>query len=41
MKMAKRKTYGVSSKYEFGNWNHIVYVFDEKEDAEKWLNTRT
>ena len=39
MKMAKRKTYGVSSKYEFGNWNHIVYVFDEKEDAEKWLNT--
>lgn len=37
--MAKRKTYGVSSKYEFGNWNHIVYVFDEKEDAEKWLHT--
>ena len=37
--MAKRKTYGVSSKYEFGNWNHIVYVFDEKEDAEKWINT--
>lgn len=37
--MAKRKTYGVSSKYEFGSWNHIVYVFDEKEDAEKWLNT--
>lgn len=34
-----RKIYGVSSKYEFGYWNHNVYVFDTKEAAEKWLNS--
>lgn len=34
-----KKIYGVSSKYEFSGWNHNVYVFDTKEEAEKWLNT--
>ena len=31
--------YGVSSRYEFGMWNHRVYKFYDKETAEKWLNT--
>ena len=35
----KRKIYGVSSKFEFGTWSHAVYVFNDKESAEKWLNT--
>lgn len=35
----KRKIYGVSSKFEFGQWNHRVLVFENKEYAEKWLNT--
>lgn len=34
-----RKIYGVSSKFDFGAWDHTVYVFDNKEDAEKWLET--
>ena len=33
-----RKVYGVSSKFNFGAWNHVVYVFESKEDAEKWLD---
>lgn len=37
--MAERKIYGVSSKYEFNSWNHKVYVFSDKETAEKWLDT--
>lgn len=31
--------YGVSSKFEFGKWNHVVYKFSNMEQAEKWLNT--
>ena len=34
-----RAIYGVSSRYEFGMWNHRVYKFYDKETAEKWLNT--
>ena len=34
-----RTIYGVSSRYEFGCWNHRVYKFNDKETAEKWLNT--
>lgn len=34
-----RKIYGVSSKFEFGEWSHNVYVFEARETAEKWLNT--
>lgn len=33
------KVYGVSSKFDFGKWNHIGYEFDDIENAEKWLNT--
>jgi len=35
----ERKIYGVSSKFDFGKWEHAVYVFDNKEDAGKWLGT--
>lgn len=34
-----RKIYGVSSKFNFGVWEHNVSVFDNKLDAGKWLNT--
>ena len=34
-----RTIYGVSSRYEFGCWNHRVYKFRDKETADKWLNT--
>lgn len=34
-----RKIYGVSSKYEFGAWNHVVYSFTNKATAERWLDT--
>lgn len=37
--MAVRKIYGVSSKFDFGEWEHNVYVFADPEKAEKWLNT--
>ena len=33
------KIYGVSSKYDFGTWNHMGYEFDSLDEAEKWLNT--
>lgn len=36
-----RKIYGVSSKYNFGEWKHSVYFFNNKEIAEKWLYTET
>ena len=34
-----RTIYGVSSRYEFGMWNHRVYKFNDKATAEKWLHT--
>lgn len=37
--MSQRKIYGVSSKYDFNAWDHRVYIFENKEAAEKWLNT--
>ena len=37
--MANRQIYGVSSKYDFGTWNHVVYHFNDMETAEKWLHT--
>lgn len=30
---------GISSKYDFGSWNHNVYIFDDEATANKWLNT--
>lgn len=35
----KRKIYGVSSKFNFGEWEHYVVVFDNMEAAQKWLHT--
>ena len=37
--METKKIYGVSSKFNFGKWNHVVYVFSDNEQADKWLNT--
>ncbi len=37
--MANRKIYGVSSKFEFGKWDHVVEVFEIKEEASEWLET--
>lgn len=31
--------YGVSSKYNFGRWNHVLYIFHDEETAYKWLHT--
>lgn len=37
--ISRNRAYGVSSKYEFGTWSHIVYgPFKTEEQAEKWLN---
>lgn len=36
----KKILYGVSSKFDFGKWDHIVYgPFYDEEQAEKWLNS--
>lgn len=32
-----RKVYGVSSKYDYGKWDHVVYVFESMEEAKKWV----
>ena len=31
--------YGISSKFEFGNWNCYIKKFNNFEEAEEWLNT--
>ena len=33
------KIYGVSSKYNFGTWDHQLHVFDDFDKATEWLNT--
>lgn len=33
------KKYGVSSKFNFGKWEHVVYIFENQSDAEEWLNS--
>lgn len=35
----KRKIYGVSYKYDFGDWDYQISVFEDKEKAEEWLET--
>ena len=37
--LKNKKIYGVSSKYVFRKWNHGVIVFDNMDEAEKWLYT--
>lgn len=34
-----RTIYGVSSKFNFGAWEHYVVKTNNKEKAEKWLRT--
>ena len=34
-----REIYGISSRHSFGICNLRVYKFNDKETAEKWLNT--
>ena len=34
-----REIYGISSRHSFGICNRRVYKFNDKETAEKWLNT--
>lgn len=31
--------YGVSEKFEFGEWKGYAKKFDSLEEAERWLNT--
>ena len=36
--MNRNKVLGVSSKYEFGRWEHVLYgPFASDEEAEEWL----
>lgn len=40
MSISRNKAYGVSSKYEFDAWNHVVYgPFESEEQAQEWLHT--
>ena len=34
-----REIYGISSRHSFGICNLRAYKFNDKEPAEKWLNT--
>lgn len=37
--MNRNKVLGVSSKYEFGRWEHVLYgPFASDEEAEEWLH---
>lgn len=39
MSISRNHAYGISSKYEFGRWNHRVYgPFETEEEAQKWLH---
>lgn len=31
--------YGVSSKYNFGKWEHRVVTFDDMDQVQEWLET--
>lgn len=38
--ISRSKAYGVSSKFDFGEWHHVVYgPFKTEEQAQKWLHT--
>lgn len=38
--ISKSIRYGVSSKFSFGTWNHVVYgPFESIEQANAWLHT--
>lgn len=39
-KISRNIAYGVSSKYDFGTWNHVVYgPFASEGQAQEWLHT--
>ncbi len=39
MAISRNHAYGVSSKYDFGQWSHIVVgPFSSEEEAQAWLN---
>ena len=33
------KIYGVSSKFNFGQWDHRIRIFDDPKRAKEWLHT--
>ncbi len=38
--ISRNIAYGVSSKFDFGTWNHVVYgPFETEEQAQEWLHT--
>lgn len=38
--ISRNNRYGVSSKYNFGSWEHVVYgPFETEEQAQEWLYT--
>lgn len=40
MSISRNHAYGVSSKYEFGSWNHhVVGPFPTEDEAFQWLHT--
>ena len=39
-KISRNRAYGVSSKYNFGGWDHVVYgPFETEDQAHEWLHT--
>lgn len=39
IKNMKNMIYGVSSRYSFGQWEHVVFHFNDMDSAQKWLHT--
>lgn len=40
MSISRKYAYGVSSKYDFGRWNHrVVGPFPTEDEALRWLHT--
>lgn len=38
--ISRNIAYGVSSKFDFGRWSHVVYgPFETEEQAQGWLHT--
>lgn len=38
--ISRNRAYGVSSKFDFGRWSHVVYgPFQTEEEAQNWLHT--
>lgn len=37
----EKQLYGISSKFDFGKWQHGIVKLSTKEQAKKWLDTET